>query len=227
MNIKSTTLFVFFLFSQAAGEEDDHSSSGMDHSGHTSDMGMDQSGHTGDMGMDHSGHSSSGIDPSVNVFCVKACSSTNEDPCGDGMGQRPACTAVTLQNPTEYGFDASNPPSTFLGCSYDVCANVCAGTDPNSASDLQGDTICFPRMESMDGMFALNDDANLAAVARGCVGSHSMGEMGIMIGSTHIACESTFTKGGVPLGSSAAPASSMSPLLIAAMIGLGTAIATL
>ena len=30
----------------------------------------------------------------------------------------------------------------------------------------------------MDGMFALNDDANLAAVARGCVGSHSMGEMG-------------------------------------------------
>ena len=68
MNIKSTTLFVFFLFSQAAGEEDDHSSSGMDHSGHTSDMGMDQSGHTGDMGMDHSGHSSSGIDPSVNVF---------------------------------------------------------------------------------------------------------------------------------------------------------------
>jgi len=200
---------------------------GDDNSSH--DMGGMEDVHDGhEHGMDHEHELMDNADSSVMAYCVKACSTTNEDPCGNGKGQSSACTDVSLELPAAFGFDPSDPPSSFLGCTNDVCADECAAMETTALADIQGDTVCFPVKDTMDGMFPTKDDAELAAVARGCVGSHSMGNMGVMIGSTHTACESSFTKEGVRLGSSAAPsASSVSPVLVAVMTGVGTMIAML
>jgi hypothetical protein len=43
------------------------------------------------------------------------------------------------------------------------------------------------------------DQANMAAISRGCSGSHEMNGM-YMHGSTHMACQATYTAGGVSSG---------------------------
>ena len=60
------------------------------------------------------------------------------------------------------------------------------------------------------------DQANMAAIFRGCSGSHGMNGM-YMHGNTHMACQSTYTTGGV---SSPPPPPSPSPSSTATLTGL-------
>ena len=151
-------------------------------------------------------------DASIVAYCARPCvgvsagaSITDVDPCGDGMGQSGFCTPVSLEEPDAFGVNGTAVPDAFLGCSHDVCAAFCGtmsapedGSLPTSTVTDDG-TICFPRTDMMDGMYMSKDDAELSAVARGCSGSHSMGEM-VMVGSTHPACASSYSKEGVLLG---------------------------
>ena len=165
--------------------------------------------HNDHMNDDHSWMDES--DPSIVAYCARPCvgvsagaSITDVDPCGDGMGQGGFCTPVSLEDPTAFG-NGTAVPDAFLGCTHEVCATSCGtmaapedGSLPTSTVADDG-TVCFPRTQMMDGMYMSKDDAELSAVARGCAGSHSMGEM-VMVGSTHPACASSYSKEGVLLG---------------------------
>jgi len=170
--------------------------------------GDDQHGHMAD---DHQWMDES--DNSIVAYCVRPCSGVGAgtsiidvDPCGDGMGQSGFCTPVSLEDPAAFGFNDAVPDAWFLGCSHQVCAASCGTIDapddgklPSSTLSDDG-TVCFPRTDRMDGMYMGKDDAELSAVARGCSGSHAMGDM-VMVGSTHPACASSYSKNGVMLGS--------------------------
>ena len=151
-------------------------------------------------------------DASIVAYCARPCVGvgagagiTDIDPCGDGMGQSGFCTSVFLEDPDAFGINGTAAPDAFLGCTHEVCAATCGtmaapedGSLPTSNVTDDG-TVCFPRTDMMDGMYMSKDDAELSAVARGCSGSHSMGEM-VMVGSTHPACASSYSKEGVLLG---------------------------
>lgn len=174
------------------------------------------SDHHGHMADDHAWMDES--DASIVAYCARPCvgvgagaSITDVDPCGDGMGQSGFCTPISgLEDPTAFGYagadgDGAAVPDAFLGCSHAVCAASCGdmaapedGMLP-TATVAEDGTVCFPRTAMMDGMYMSKDDAELSAVARGCSGSHAMGEM-VMVGSTHPACASSYSKEGVLLG---------------------------
>ena len=174
------------------------------------------SDHHGHMADDHAWMDES--DASIVAYCLRPCvgvgagaSITDVDPCGDGMGQSGFCTPISgLEDPTAFGYagadgDGAAVPDAFLGCSHAVCAASCGdmaapedGVLP-TATVAEDGTVCFPRTAMMDGMYMSKDDAELSAVARGCSGSHAMGEM-VMVGSTHPACASSYSKEGVLLG---------------------------
>ena len=179
-------------------------------------MAAEGSDHHGHMADDHAWMDES--DASIVAYCLRPCvgvgagaSITDVDPCGDGMGQSGFCTPISgLEDPTAFGYagadgDGAAVPDAFLGCSHAVCAASCGdmaapedGVLP-TATVAEDGTVCFPRTAMMDGMYMSKDDAELSAVARGCSGSHAMGEM-VMVGSTHPACASSYSKEGVLLG---------------------------
>ena len=140
-------------------------------------------------------------DVDIKSYCVKACDTDN--PCGDSKGQSDTCTSITFNDESKFGYDNTTIPSGFLGCSYSVCQIACADMNATAYMDVQGDTICFPKMEKMDGMYMNQDMALLSAVGRGCVGAHFMDPM-YMIGAMHTDCEQSYNSMGVTYTSSSA-----------------------
>jgi len=196
----TATSVVFAAFALAArvshvSAADGEHMDGMD--SHSTEMNGE---HSTEMNGEHNAEMmDQSADAAAFAYCVRPCTGTaDEDPCGDGRGQQGFCTAVELEDPAAYGYGegGSAVPATFLGCTADVCSSSCAGTNATVADD---GTLCFPRKSTKDGMYMAKDDAELAAVARGCSGSHSMGEM-VMVGTTHPTCAGTYSREGVPLG---------------------------
>lgn len=160
------------------------------------DMKDDDEGH----GDDH-GHGDDDHGDGEDIYCAIDCKSTPEDPCGDKMGQTSGCLAI--------GGD------TFMvGCSLTACAKLCEGEDDDMSSsmDMKNDTTtmmdsnmnkstmkkelyCFKKSGS--NMFMKESMAEISAVSRGCAGSHTMQDNMFMIGASHIACESSYTKEGI------------------------------
>jgi hypothetical protein len=139
---------------------------------------------------------SSASTDTVNVYCAKECSS--DDPCGDGKGQSNSCLTVTFDDATTFGFDETDAPDKFLGCSHSECSTACSTMDFTKKMNIVNGTFCFPKMEQNG--FMTEDMAELAAVSRGCSGNHDMDSM-YMIGDSHMACMSSYSSSGVTLGS--------------------------
>ncbi len=120
------------------------------------------------------------------VYCAKEC--ITADPCGAGKGLTKSCLTVIFDDVTTFGYDqGSNSTKSFLGCQHDVCETACAGADGTKKMDIANGTFCFPHMELNGDMFATKDLAELAAVSRGCSGSHAMNNM-FMVGTSHGSC---------------------------------------
>eukprot|EP00979_Chaetoceros_neogracilis_P009989 scaffold2347_cov287-Chaetoceros_neogracile.AAC.17 len=137
----------------------------------------------------------------VSEYCVKGCSASGDDPCGDSKGQSDTCTAVTFDDKTMFGYTNMTMPTGFLGCSKTICATACANTGETSPMVKEGDTFCFPKRADKDGMFMTQDMAKLAAVGKGCSGAHAMGEM-YMVGTMHSDCMNSYAAVGVSFGTS-------------------------
>jgi len=155
------------------------------------------------------------------IYCSKACVETNDDgslknPCG-GTGttsQTPSCESTTFMETSRFAYAPDiDMPTSFIGCSHDVCSNLCAGNGMNtnqisgmniapSADGPDGNTYCFPE-QTPDGMYFSEEIAKMAAIARGCSGSHAMtineSDM-FMIGESHMECMNSYSANGIEFG---------------------------
>lgn len=130
-----------------------------------------------------------------NYTCLVEC--TGADPCGDGMAQTTTCLSATLSDATAFGFDSM--ATDFLGCSATKCNDYCDGVDLTSTRVVSNGALCFPKQDDMmdNNMFTNEDDAKMAAIARGCSGAHFMDDaQKYMIGG-HNDCDSSFSEPGV------------------------------
>lgn len=124
------------------------------------------------------------VNDKASVYCVKECANPDDNPCGEGNGQASSCTSVTL---------SAGTTKHYLGCSLAVCESSC----PEDVMTVTDDgTNCF---KQDDIVFISQQVAELAAVARGCSGTHIMkddiGDMH-MIGTSHMACQGTYQASG-------------------------------
>jgi len=186
-----TLLFSSILIFHAHGDGSD--SEDMDHGDHAHNNDTDTQGDMDNGDMDHG---DAGDHSDIKGYCVVEC--TTDDPCGDTKGQTPSCVSLTLTDPTLFGYtETTAKTSNFLGCSHTACGTKCATMDNSTKMDIVGDAFCFPGDESM---FMGSDIADMAAVGRGCSGSHSMGDMD-MVGGIHGDCDGSYSYDGVVLGS--------------------------
>lgn len=131
-----------------------------------------------------------------NYTCLVEC--TGEDPCGDSMGQSSNCLSTTVSDATTFGFDSM--ATDFLGCSASKCNDYCDGVDPTSTRVVSNGALCFPKQDMMmdNTMFTDEDDAKMAAIARGCSGTHLMETLQkYMIGYEHDDCNESYSEPGM------------------------------
>lgn len=138
------------------------------------------------------------------VICTTECTTKNAaDPCGDGKAQSPTCAStdfVTMIN--KFGYtNATELPSGFVGCSQSICNEACKNVNMTVpmevvTDDQGGKVFCFPTPDTMNGMFMMQDLAEMAALSNGCSGSHDMNGM-FMWGSNHMACMNSYSEFGV------------------------------
>ena len=152
-------------------------------------------------------HASSGVsaDSTPNYYCVTACMiSVNDNNCGDNNGQTHECVSYVksaISNPENVASSfPTNVPAGFLGCTSSACNTLCANSGVTDASPIAfmsaSNTWCLVKDKTM---WMNADQANMAAISRGCSGSHEMNGM-YMHGNTHMACQSTYTAGGLSSG---------------------------
>mmetsp|Transcript_13809 Transcript_13809/g.21042 ORF Transcript_13809/g.21042 Transcript_13809/m.21042 type:complete len:229 (-) Transcript_13809:60-746(-) len=181
-------IFAIVLFSVIALQHATYvSAQGHDNHG----MDSETMGHNGSMMGDTMG------DEMISVYCAKPCSSPDESPCGEGNGQTASCISISHDDMSAVT-SRDHSGSSFLGCSHAVCKSSCATADMDKKSDVTDDgTICFPNnMEMSDEMFMDKETAELAAIARGCEGTHLMSNNMHMVGSSHMACNGKYSYGG-------------------------------
>ena len=182
------------LFSMAALH---HTVYGATHGGDNHGMDSETMENHGSMIVDTTG------EEMISVYCAKPCSSPNENPCGEGKGQTSSCITLSHDNMSE-ATSRDHSDVSFLGCSHAVCISSCATADMDQKSDVTSDgTTCFPNnMEMSDQMFMDKDIAELAAIARGCEGTHLMSNNMHMVGSSHMACNGKYSYDGGDGGNS-------------------------
>ncbi|GFH43673.1 predicted protein [Chaetoceros tenuissimus] len=154
-----------------------------------------------------------------NYTCLVEC--TGADPCGDGMGQTNTCLSATLYDATAYGFGSM--ATEFLGCSATKCNDYCDGYDKTLTWVASMGALCFPKKDDMmdNTMFTIKDDAMMAAIARGCSGSHYMPDaQKHMIGDNHDDCDSSFSEPGVEFSGAPSSASSFITFTSLAIVGV-------
>jgi hypothetical protein len=149
--------------------------------------------------------------------CAVQCDQiTLSNPCADGKAQQKQCSGTSssvFKNMTNLGYESELVvPNGFLGCSAAACATKCAGMDEtNLFESFPGTTnaFCFNATNKVgdNAMFMNSDLAGMHAIAQGCAGNHSMGNM-YMGGSTHMACASSYSADGVAYTYTASSASS-------------------
>ena len=137
-----------------------------------------------------------------NYYCVTACmTSVNDNSCGDNNGQTHECVsyleaAISNLENVANSYPA-NAPAGFLGCTSSACNTLCTNSGVTDVSPIAfmsaSNTWCLLKDKTM---WMNADQANTAAISRGCSGSHEMNGM-YMHGNTHMACQSTYTAGGV------------------------------
>eukprot|EP00558_Chaetoceros_sp_UNC1202_P009708 CAMPEP_0197247126 /NCGR_PEP_ID=MMETSP1429-20130617/26121_1 /TAXON_ID=49237 /ORGANISM="Chaetoceros sp., Strain UNC1202" /LENGTH=187 /DNA_ID=CAMNT_0042707959 /DNA_START=107 /DNA_END=670 /DNA_ORIENTATION=- len=142
----------------------------------------------------------------IKGYCAKPCTDS-DDPCGDGKGQTASCQAATFSDSTLFGYDASSIPKEFIGCSHSACGTSCAAMDPESMMDIVDGTFCFPKKSMMDGMYGDEDLTKMAAISRGCSGSHEMNDK-FMVGGMHGDCASSYNYAGVKFEKTSATSTS-------------------
>ena len=152
------------------------------------------------------------------IHCAVQCDQlTLSNPCADGKAQQRQCSGTSssvFKNMTNFGYATSDfvVLNGFLGCSAAACATKCAGMDEtNLFESFPGTTnaFCFNVTNKVgdNAMFMNSDLAGMHAIAQGCAGNHSMGNM-YMGGSTHMACTSSYSADGVAYTYTASSASS-------------------
>jgi len=169
---------------------DDHN--GTDHN----DMSMTMGDGTMNMGDDHNdmdNNHTMGDDTGMMdvVYCAKDCSSSPDDPCGDGKAQTSSCITTTV------GDDGRS----MVGCTLATCKAACAGKDMDTSTNGSG-LYCFSSVGM--GMYPQEDIAKISAVSRGCQGAHQMSSM-FMVGETMTTCETAYKKEGVTFTGIAEP----------------------
>ena len=130
-----------------------------------------------------------------NYTCLVEC--TGDDPCGDSMAQSTNCLSATLSDATRFG--SLSTAGDYLGCSASKCNDYCDGVDLTSTWVVSNGALCFPKKDTtMDNtMFTNEDDAKMAAIARGCSGTHFMDTLQkYMIGNDHDACNESYSEPG-------------------------------
>ena len=124
------------------------------------------------------------------VTCAKPCDVAN--PCGDGKAQQSVCASPNITNWDTFGLDGE---TSFVGCSAAICETQCATMNATLDMDNQNGTYCFNKDKNM---YSDKDLAEVSAISRGCGGSHFMsGAQLHMVGSSHPACDGTYTEEGV------------------------------
>jgi len=150
---------------------------------------------------------SSGVsaDSTPNYYCVTACMvSVNDNNCGDNNGQTHECVSyleAAISNPENVTNSFPiNAPAGFLGCTSSACNTLCTNSGVTDVRPIAfmsaSNTWCLLKDKTM---WMNADQANMAAISRGCSGSHEMNGT-YMHGNTHMACQSTYTAGGVSSG---------------------------
>lgn len=148
-----------------------------------------------------------------NYTCLVECA--GDDPCGDMMGQTNTCLSATLSDATAFGFDSM--ATEFLGCSATKCNDYCDGVDKTLTREVSNGALCFPKKDDMmdNTMFTIEDNAKMAAIARGCSGSHFMPmAQKYMIGDNHDDCDTSFSEPGVTFSGASSRFSTLASVAI-------------
>ena len=103
------------------------------------------------------------------VICTKECTAT-KDPCGDGKAQSPKCAStdfITMISNFGYTNATELPNNGFGGCSQSVCNEACKNMNMTVSmevvtDDQGGKVFCFPTPDTMNGMFMMQDLAEMA-----------------------------------------------------------------
>jgi hypothetical protein len=137
------------------------------------------------------------------VICATECITNAVDPCGDGKAQSPTCASTDfITMISKFGYtNTTELPNGFVGCSQSICNEVCKNVNMTVPMEFVTDdrgtkVFCFPTPDSMNGMFMMQDLAEMAALSNGCSGSHEMNGM-FMWGSNHMACMDSYSEFGV------------------------------
>ena len=140
--------------------------------------------------------------------------------------QNSCISSDIISAPSGLGYDLTmDMPSGFVGCSLSICETACMDANMTKSMDIVMDeatgvkTFCFPKKETGDGMFMMEDIAEISALSRGCSGSHKMGEM-FMYGSMDHTCMDSYDEYGIKFGPESSSSRLMASILVVAPLAL-------